>query len=78
MNLFEEELIKIKTRKISLEIFLHLLSTFHINTDIEQKAKFLFRVYDWDKDFKVNHSDLVLTFRMLFRDKMLFDRLMDE
>lgn len=57
---------------------MHLLCTFQIDTDIEQKGKFLFRVYDWDKDFKLNHNDLELTFRMIFRDKIRHDRLIDE
>ena len=38
----------------------------------------MFRAYDWDKDFKLNHSDLVLTFRLIFKEKLLYDKLLNE
>jgi hypothetical protein len=28
-------------------------------------------VYDWDKDFKITHADLVMTLRMVLKDKMV-------
>ena len=28
-------------------------------------------MYDWDKDFKITHGDLVMTLRMVLRDKMV-------
>lgn len=34
-------------------------------------------MYDWDKDFRLNHTDLCNTFRVLFREKMTFDKLID-
>ncbi len=57
---------------------MHLLTTFHIETEVEQKCKFLFRMYDWDKDFKITHHDLCLTFAMLFREKIVGDRMITE
>ncbi len=38
----------------------------------------MFRIYDWDKDFKVNHADLCQTFKVLLREKLVCERLLDE
>ena len=41
---------------------LHLLEIFHIETEVQKKYQYLFRLYDWDGDFKLSVSDLVQTF----------------
>lgn len=69
-KLFKEELEKIKVKKITFDIMLYLLSVFHIETEIESKYRYLFRLYDWDKDFKLNSSDLIQTFEILFYGPM--------
>jgi Ca2+-binding EF-hand superfamily protein len=38
---------------------LFLLSVFHIQTEIDQKYRYLFRLYDIDKDFKLGINDLM-------------------
>lgn len=41
---------------------LFLLSVFHIETEIDTKYRYLFRLYDFDKDFKLSVNDLVDSF----------------
>ena len=45
---------------------LYLLVAFHIKTPIEEKYRFLFRLYDWDKDFKLSTHDVSQTLQILF------------
>ena len=49
---------------------LYLLIVFHIKTNIEDKYRFLFRLYDWDKDFKLSSMDLSQTFEIIFPGPM--------
>ena len=49
---------------------LYLLIVFHIKTNIEDKYRFLFRLFDWDKDFKLSSMDLSQTFEILFPGPM--------
>jgi len=49
---------------------LYLLSVFHIETEVEAKYRYLFRLYDVDKDFKLNANDLENIFEILFYGSM--------
>lgn len=51
-----------KVKRVNFNIMLHLLNVFHIETEIEAKYRYLFRLYDWDKDFKLGIEDLMETF----------------
>lgn len=41
---------------------LYLLSVFHIETTVDLKYRYLFRLYDEDKDYKLSINDLISTF----------------
>jgi Ca2+-binding EF-hand superfamily protein len=43
-----------------------LLSPFHIKSSNEEKYRFLFRLYDWDRDWKLGVTDLMKSFELLF------------
>lgn len=38
---------------------------FHISTSLEDKLKYLFRIYDWDKDYKLGVDDLTKSLKLL-------------
>lgn len=66
-DLFEDELRKIKAKRINFELFLFLLSAFHISTPVETKLRFLFRLYDCDKNMKVDAADLTKVYKMIYQ-----------
>lgn len=66
-DLFEEELRKLKAKRINFELFLFLLSVFHVNTPVETKIRFLFRLYDFDRNLKIDAADLIKTYRLLYQ-----------
>lgn len=49
---------------------LFLLSVFHIETEIDTKYRYLFRLYDVDKDLKIGISDLISIFEILYYGPM--------
>lgn len=59
-----------KQKRVTFEIMLYLLIVFHIKSGIEDKYRFLFRLYDWDKDNKLSVNDLGQTFSILFGGSM--------
>lgn len=64
--LFEDEMRKIKAKRINFELFLHLLSVFHVRTPLEAKLKFLFRLYDCDRNLKLDANDLLAIYRLTY------------
>lgn len=65
-ELFREELEKMKTKRVTFEVMLFLLSVFHIETEVDHKYRYLFRLYDTDRDLKVGVNDLVAIFEILY------------
>jgi Ca2+-binding EF-hand superfamily protein len=46
-------------------MFVEILTVFHISTSLEEKYKYLFRLYDWDKDFKLSIEDISKTIGLI-------------
>lgn len=57
---------KLKAKRINFELFLYLLSVFHIKTEAEAKYKYLFRLYDCDKNLKVDSNDLLKIYKLIY------------
>ena len=57
---------KIKAKRINFELFLFLLSTFHTRTEVEAKYKYIFRLYDVDRNQKIDVNDLNKIYRMIY------------
>lgn len=51
-----------KTKRVTFEIMLFLISVFHIETEVDQKYRYLFRLYDTDRDLKIGVNDLISIF----------------
>lgn len=62
---------KTKAKRINFELFLYLLSTFHFRTELEDKYKYLFRLYDIDKNMKIDANDLNRMFRIIYANMNL-------
>ena len=67
-DLFEEEMKKTRARRVNFELFLYLLSVFHVRTEIETKYKYIFRLYDCDKNMKIDANDLNKIYKMLYNE----------
>lgn len=65
-ELFEDEMRKIKAKRINFELFLYLLSVFHVRTTLEAKLKFLFRLYDCDRNLKIDANDLLKIYKLTY------------
>lgn len=72
-ELFEDELRKIKAKRINFELFLFLLSVFHVATPVEAKVRFLFRLYDCDKNLRIDAADLAKVYRLTYQMPFLQD-----
>lgn len=57
---------KTKAKRINFELFLYLLSVFHVLTEVEEKYKYIFRLYDTDKNMKIDAGDLSKIYRMIY------------
>lgn len=57
---------KTKAKRINFELFLYLLSVFHARTEVEEKYKYIFRLYDTDKNMKIDSGDLSKIYRMIY------------
>jgi len=53
--------------------FCKIMATFNPKTGSEDKIKFYFRIFDVDKDNKVNESDLINVMKLLFGKRMNYD-----
>lgn len=67
-DIFQEEMRKIKAKRINFQLFLYLLSTFHVRTELETKYKYVFRLYDVDKNMKIDVNDLTKIYKMIYRE----------
>lgn len=65
-ELFEDEMRKIKAKRINFELFLYLLSVFHVRTPVEAKLKFAFRLFDCDRNLKIDANDLLKIYRLTY------------
>lgn len=59
-----------KTKRLTFDIMIFLLSVFHIETEIDTKYRYLFRLYDFDKDMRLSVNDLTDSFEILFYGQM--------
>lgn len=59
-----------KVKRITFDIMIFLLSVFHIETEIDTKYRYLFRLYDLDKDMRLSVNDLTDSFEILFYGQM--------
>jgi Ca2+-binding EF-hand superfamily protein len=66
-DLFEDEMRKIKAKRINFELFLYLLSVFHVKTNVETKVKYIFRLYDCDKNLKIDANDLLKVYKLIYQ-----------
>lgn len=57
---------KTKAKRINFELFLYLLSVFHVRTEIEAKYKYIFRLYDCDRNMKIESGDLSKVYKMIY------------
>lgn len=64
-QLAQDQISQSNNSRLKFEMFADLLSVFHIATSIEDKYKYLFRVYDWDKDYKLNAKDIAQTLNLI-------------
>lgn len=55
---------------ITFSEFAKIMSMFNPRTGIDEKIQFYFRIFDVDKDKKIDRSDLNAIMRMLFGQKL--------
>ena len=62
---------KLKAKRINFELFLYLLTVFHPTTLPETKYKYLFRLYDTDRNSKIDSKDLHKVYRLLYKEAFM-------
>ena len=70
-QLFEEQIKKIKAKRVNFELFLHLLEIFQVKTEVEQKLKYVFKILDWDRNLKIDEVDLVRYFKLIMKGQLI-------
>lgn len=57
---------KTKAKRINFQLFLYLLSVFHVRTEVQAKYKYIFRLYDCDRNMRIDGADLSKIFHLIY------------